>query len=314
MSNSSGANNDETSLHYISAPSEDLYRESFNPIIPPVKYLSTHYGRAAYYPIQFSLDQPKDRVLLLHGVQTPAIGLLPLTKILQVSFPETEFVLLDLWGHGLTDTPDAKHEPSLFLTLIDDILDHLQWNKVKLIGFSFGSLLTVAYAVSRPERVDSYILIAPAGLIRSSSLQPNDLEQLHSKDFQTAWNWTFNWLEGGKLIVPQDWKETVASGNLVAQAVREWQTQQHAGHKISVVGIVRDGEIMDSHSLFAQAQKIGKTASLVILGGEDDICSREDLEEFGFGNIHVIPNVGHAVVREKAPEVAGLIKSLWAAE
>ncbi|MCO5588140.1 hypothetical protein L7F22_042095 [Adiantum nelumboides] len=311
MADSTVAKNDGKS---ISAPTEDQYRQAFDPIIPPVKFIQTKYGKAAYYPITPSIgEESQDRVLLIHGVQTPAIGLYPLAKALQTSFPKTQFVLLDLWGHGLSDTPEAKHEPGLFLTLIDNLLDHLQWNKVKLIGFSFGGLLTIAYSVTRPERVDDYILIAPGGLIRSSAFTSSDLEQLRSDDFQTAYNWTSQWLEGGDLIVPQDWKKTVASGRLVAEAVREWQVQHHKGHKISVLGIVKDGEVMDAESYFSQAQKIAKPPSLVILGEKDDICTREDLEAFGYGNIHVIPNVGHAVVREKVPEVAGLIKALWGA-
>lgn len=295
----------------IPAPFEDQFRANFDPIVPPVQFISTIHGRAAYYLISPNVKEVQDRIVLVHGVQTPAIGLYPLAKALQSSFPNTEFVLLDLWGHGLSDTPDEKHELDLFLTLIDDLLDHLQWKKVKLIGFSFGALVTLAYATFKPDRVQSYILIAPAGLMRFSSLSSDDLAQLRSTALETAWNWTSQWLEGGELIVPSDWKEKVAEGHLVAEAVRRWQIDNHQGHRISVVGIVRDGGVMDSHSYFSNAQRQDKIPSLIILGEKDDICTREDLKEFGFGNIETIANVGHAVVREKVEEVAELIKKTW---
>lgn len=158
----------------IAGPSETSFTSTFGNLLPPAQYLTTKNGKAAYYSIPpSSSPEPNtkspERVLFIHGVQTPALGMLPLARKLQASFPSAHLVLMDLWGHGLSDTPVVAHEAGLFHGLIDALLDHLQWPSAHLVGFSFGGSLTVGYAASRAERVQSYALVAPAGLIKSNT-------------------------------------------------------------------------------------------------------------------------------------------------
>lgn len=40
---------------------------------------------------------------------------------------------------------------------------------------------------------------------------------------------------GGQLNIPADWKQRVEKGEVVAEAVREWQIREHPGHVASVV-------------------------------------------------------------------------------
>jgi pimeloyl-ACP methyl ester carboxylesterase len=67
---------------------------------------------------------------------------------------------------------------------------------------------------------------------------------------------------------------------------------------------------MDNDGLFAKAVKSG-VPNLVVLGGEDDVCTEEQLKELGFKDVKVVPDAGHGVVREKVPEVASFIAELW---
>ncbi|RMZ67937.1 valacyclovir hydrolase [Pyrenophora seminiperda CCB06] len=191
----------------ISGPPESTFTSLFGALLPPAQYLSTSHGKAAYYTIPQSgalKSAPSDRVLFIHGVQTPALGMLPLARALHTLFPATEFVLLDLWGHGLSDTP---------------------------------------------------ILV-------------------------------------------------------VAEAVREWQMREHAGHVASVVAIVRDGGVMDNHDCFTKAVWT-EIPSLVVLGEKDDVCTEQELRDLGFQDVFVVQQAGHGVVRERVPEVAGFIGSFW---
>lgn len=299
----------------IPGPSETDFTKTFGMLLPPAKFLSTTNGKAAYYEVLPSATNannnpdtnPKSRVLLIHGVQTPALGMLPLTRALQKSFLHVHFVLLDLWGHGLSDTPIIPHEASLFHGLIDALLDHLNWPSAHLIGFSFGGSLTVGYVATRPDRVQSFVLVAPAGLRRSA-----DFDQVHLRgdDEVAARKWVLNLLEGGELVVPQDWKERVERGEVVAEAVREWQMKMHPGHIASVVAIFRDGGVMDKHGVFETAAGKGKP-SLVVLGELDDLCTELELKELGLENVSVVPGIGHGVVRERVPEVEQLIWGFW---
>ncbi|CAJ0554537.1 Ff.00g130500.m01.CDS01 [Fusarium sp. VM40] len=298
----------------ISGPSEAAFIETFGALLPTAKYLSTPQGKAAYYEIlpsspSQSTDEP-DRILLVHGVQTPALGMLPLAGALEKSFPQAHLALIDLWGHGLSDTPVLPHEPALFHQLLDDLLDHLNWPTVHIVGFSFGGATTASYVASRPSRVKSFAFVAPAGLLRSSNFTTEDLNCLRGDNAEVARKWVLEFLEGGELVVPSDWKQRVAKGEVVAEAVREWQMREHPGHTASVVGILRDGGVMDSHAEFVKAAET-RIPSVAVLGELDDLCSKEQLAEVGFTNVFVVPQAGHGVVRDKVQDVATLITEFW---
>ncbi|KAG9189279.1 hypothetical protein G6011_06147 [Alternaria panax] len=299
----------------IPGPSESSFTSTFGALLPSAQYLQTEKGKAAYYSISPSIppsdSRIPDRVLLIHGVQTPAIGMLPLARALHDSFPHTHFVLVDLWGHGLSDTPVIPHEAALFHGLIDALLDHIRWPSAHFIGFSFGGSLTVGYTASRPSRVSSFTLVAPAGLIRMAAFSVEDQYQLrHGVDENVVRKLVLRFLEGGELVVPDDWQERVGRGEVIAQAVREWQMHEHPGHTASVVAMFRDGGVMCNHDNFAKAVQTGKP-SLVVLGENDDLCTEEQLRGYGFSDVFVVPQAGHGVVREQVPEVAGFITNFW---
>ncbi|KAF5679153.1 dihydrolipoyllysine-residue acetyltransferase component of acetoin cleaving system [Fusarium heterosporum] len=304
----------QASQQPVPGPSEAAFTEAFGALLPAAKYLQTPRGKAAYYEIppaspSQAMTGP-DKVLFVHGVQTPALGMLPLTRALAQSFPYAHLTLIDLWGHGLSDTPVLPHEPALFHQLLDDLLDHLEWSTVHLVGFSFGGVTTASYVASRPSRVKSFTLVAPAGLLRSSDFTTEEQGYMRGGDEAAAKKWVFQFLEGGELVVPADWKEKVANGEIVAAAVREWQMREHPGHEASVVGIVRDGGVMDSHAQFVKAAQTG-VPSLAVLGEMDDLCNKEKLADVGFSNVFVVPQAGHGVVRDKAQDVAALITDFW---
>ncbi|KAH7173936.1 Alpha/Beta hydrolase protein [Fusarium flagelliforme] len=293
----------------ISGPAETEFVKTFGALLPSAKLLESPHGKAAYYEILPSeIKGPIDRVLFIHGVQTPALGMLPLVRALEKSFSHAHLVLVDLWGHGLSDTPILPHEPALFHQLIDDLLDHLTWPSAHLVGFSFGGATTASYVVKRQERVKSYTLVAPAGLLNSHAIFP--AEHMRGDDEAAAQKWILNFLEGGDLVVPTNWKERVANDEIVAEAVRDWQMRNHPGHVGSVVAIFRDGGVMDSHYEFAQAGRC-LVPNLAVLGGKDDLVSEEQLAKCGFENVFVVEGAGHGVVRDRAEEVARLITDFW---
>ncbi|KAE8140857.1 Alpha/Beta hydrolase protein [Aspergillus pseudotamarii] len=302
----------------IPAPSEAAFVATFGNRLPPASYLQTPHGKAAYYellpssPTSTDGSQPVSRVLFVHGVQTPAIGLQPLAGALSSRFPSAHCVLVDLWGHGLTETPFVAHDPALFHGLLEALLVHLGWDDAHLIGYSFGGSTTASFAAAHPERVASMVLVAPAGLRRTALLDEVQRGYLRGGEGleEAARDWILEVLEGGRLVVPSDWKERVGRGEVVAEAVRDWEMKEHAGHVASVVAIFRDGGVFDKHAEFAKAATT-EIQCRCILGELDDLCSMQDLHELGLQDVVVVPQVGHGVVREKVPEVAGFIEDFW---
>lgn len=295
----------------LSAPSEQEFTAVFGSLLPPASYLSTPNGDVAYYrihPTSPTIDGK--RIFLIHGVQTPALGLLDLARVLATNDPSATIILYDHFGHGLTPTPVIPHTPSIFHDVITRLLDHLHWTSAHLVGYSFGGSLLAGYLCYWPERVDSATFVAPAGLLNSTDLDLHGQIMLcgeTGEDIEEVRDWVFNeFLEGGALVVPEDWQERVNRGEVVAEAIRHWQLTHHDGYQASVIGIVRDASVFGYHLAFQHALEVGKPC-LVILGAEDGVCSVKDVEDVGFKNIKVIENVGHAVVRERAEMVGQYI-------
>ncbi|KAI4849407.1 alpha/beta-hydrolase [Aureobasidium sp. EXF-8845] len=299
----------------IPGPSEVSFTETFGYHLPPANYISTAYGQIAYYtysPTQSTQPAKTSpaQVLFLHGVQTPALGLHPLASSLHTSFPSAEFVLVDLWGHGLSSTPIAPHSPSLFHSLIDIVLESLDWSSCHLAGYSFGGSTAISYIASSPrraEKIDSVSLVAPAGLWEAEIL---DATKLYSDDFKVAKTHVVELLEGGPLVVPVDWEARISKGEIVAEKVREWQMQHHSGHTASVIAIVRDGGIMGQEKVFRAAAKTA-IPIIAVLGETDDVVFEKDLRKVGVENVVVVKGVGHGVVRQEVGQVAEYVGQFW---
>ncbi|KAJ5711867.1 hypothetical protein N7488_006023 [Penicillium malachiteum] len=304
----------------IKAPSETTFTSTFGQLLPKATYIKTPIGRIAYYSLPPKESCPENqsnsdsisRVMFIHGVQTPAIGLYPLAHELSTRFPSTHCVLVDLWGHGLSDTPILPHSASLFHSLITTVLDTLAWDSTHVLGYSFGGSTAASFTAQWPERVKSMVLVAPAGLVRFEGFSSTEQRYLvgGEDEEEEAGKWVIEWLEGGELVVPNDWEERVANEEVVAEAVRDWEMKVHEGHMASVVGIVRDGGVWGKHAEFMAAAKTG-VPGFCVLGQLDDLCSVQDLEDVGMRNVAVVSEVGHGVVRQRVSEVASLVEEFW---
>ncbi|KAJ3544920.1 hypothetical protein NM208_g2770 [Fusarium decemcellulare] len=275
----------------ISAPSEVDFIATFGNLLPPASYVSTENGRVAFYELPPSSipplnpKRPVSRVVFLHGARTPAVGLEPLASALSSRFPYAQCVLVDFWGHGLTDTPVAPHDPVLFHALLEALMSHLGWNDAHIVGYSFGASMAASFAARKPECVASMVLLAPAGLTRSTRFGELQTSYLRGGDGleEQAQAWILRLLDGGQLVVPPDWKERTAKGTAGA---------------------------LDQHAEFAKAAETG-VKYLCIRGELDHLSTVQDLHDVGMRNVVVVPRVGHGIVRECVPEVSRLIEEFW---
>ncbi|KAH7012702.1 Alpha/Beta hydrolase protein [Microdochium trichocladiopsis] len=310
----------------VAAPPESDFTKAFGPLLPAAQYITTPKGKFAYFDLPPSSSttspttQPStvQRVLLVHGIQTPALGLYPLASHLRKAFPSTHFVTFDLWGHGLSDTPRVPHAPQLFLEQVDTLLDHLFWPSAHLVGYSLGSTIVAGYTATKTARADSVVYVAPAGLFsihdfsaaEQALLRGEPMEQGGAVDEVASRDFIIDFLEGGELVVPADAEARIAKGEVVAEAVKDWEMKVHAGHAASVAAIVRDGNIMDREEVFEKASATGKPR-FAVLGEHDGLSNLGKVQAVGIEEVVVVEGAGHAVVRAQAKEVCQAIEGFW---
>lgn len=300
--------------HVIAAPSESQFIAQFGSSYPAAQFLLSAYGTTAYYDLPAQAVSPNtlpQRLIFIHGIGTPAVGLLALARKLQASNPNLHILLYDLWGHGLSQTPLMPHVPALFHSQILHLLSHMKWPSAHVVGYSFGGVTAASLTTFHPEVVESLALIAPAGLLRRDSLtQAEDLLIRGGQGEEAARDWILNAVEGGPLVMPQDWKERLQRGELVSEAIKSWERVEHKGHVASVVAMVRDGDIFDGHEAFRMVAKSGRK-TLAVLGELDEFCTAQDLETVGWRDVVVVKGANHGLVRDNVSDVAALLQEFW---
>lgn len=141
--------------------------------LPGKRDIDTPYGSIRAYEWG-----PEDgqKVLLVHGISTPCVSIAGVAS--RLAKDGHRVLIFDLFGRGYSGTPDPDTNPQnvqLFCSQIHFVLasSPLAWtgtSKFHLVGYSLGGAISVGFAQHFPELIDSLVLIAPAGLIRSSRL------------------------------------------------------------------------------------------------------------------------------------------------
>jgi pimeloyl-ACP methyl ester carboxylesterase len=142
----------------------------------------------------------------------------------------------------------------------------LKWPSAHLLGYSGGS--TTSFTALYPDLVQSLVVVAPAGLVRSATLTEKGTSYLKrgaGVDEGVATDWIVDFGSGGPLVVSPDWKASFAKGEISGEPIRVWGREHHKGHIPSLVAIFRDGGIFDMHQHFKKASQSG-IRRLAVLG------------------------------------------------
>lgn len=300
---------------FIAAPSHASFISRFGHAFPKPTILKSELGETALYDLEAPSGQPRRQVLVVHGANTPALGMLAFAKELQALDPDIHVVLYDLWGHGLSSTPLVAHTPQIFHSQILQVLSFMQWSRVHLVGFSFGGATIVTFALLNPWAVSSVAVLAPGGLLHMNDFEPRMQELLKDSGARDpeAIEYIMSWLEGGPLVVPTDWKEKASAGKIVAEALKYWELQEHQGHPRSVLSMFRDGGVVGADESFRDFARLS-VPRIAVLADQDDICSEGQLVELGFGHVAVVKGYGHDFVRAVPGEVARIVDRFWQQE
>ena len=119
-----------------------------------------HYLDAAGVRLHYTDEGQGEPVLLLHGYAVNSDLNWRLPGISTALARQFRVISLDLRGHGLSGKP---HTPDQYgLEMVRDVprlLDHLQIQKVHLVGYSLGGFIALKAAVLYPRRLRDLTLI-----------------------------------------------------------------------------------------------------------------------------------------------------------
>lgn len=325
----------------IPAPNRDSFTAHFGHAFPVPHMLTSDLGTTAVYSLpppassrggggggaggHSSSSSPSAttrRVLLIHGLNTPALGMLSLARAIQNldAAGDTHVVLFDLWGHGLSSTPLLAHTPHVFHLQILQVLSFMKWPSAELVGYSFGACVVVSFAQHHPWTVRSAVLLAPAGLLDQTTFSRRMRELLNNdsssttgreEEEQEAAECVLEFLEGGTLQVPVDWKERSRRGEVVAEALKDWELREHQGYRQSVLSMFRDGAAYGCEKLFENFAQCPSFQKLAVVAELDPVCNKEKLAGLGIENVEVVEKQGHAFVRTASDQVASIIHRFW---
>jgi pimeloyl-ACP methyl ester carboxylesterase len=299
------------STSYIEAPNHADFTKHFGNGYPTPQHIHSDLGSTAIYDLPAPSGQSARNLLMIHGLGTPALGLLPLAKRLQALNPDTHIVLYDLWGHGLTTTPLVAHTPQIFHSQIHQVLSFMQWPRAHLLGYSLGASTVISFTNFNPWIPLSVTVLAPAGLL-TPNMWGADMQTLLTEvganRQEEAISAVLEFLEGGPLVLAEDWRERIEKeGEILATALREWELREHMGHRLSTLSIFRDGGVTGREELFKSFARLEKVEKLALVAELDPVCSRSQLEELGFENVHVVEKASHGFARANVDAVAGII-------
>lgn len=297
----------------IAAPSYESFTSRFGDAFPKPSFLESDLGTTALYELPPPSGRPNRRVLMIHGLNTPALGLLPLAKQLQALDPDAHVVLFDLWGHGLSSTPLTAHSSHLFHSQILQALSFMQWTSAHMLGYSFGGSTLIKFALYNPRAVLSAALLAPSGIVRTNIYFDQHLRDLlHDSAGRDpeAIDRVLSFLQGGPLVVPTDWQERFKGDEVVAEALQEWELNEHAGYPHSVLSMFREGGIYGCEEYYRRFAQL-PLKKIVVLGELDEVCSKDQLIGLGFDNIEVLPKRDHGLVRSAPGDIARIVYGMW---
>lgn len=130
-----------------------------NELIDQGHFINTPFGQTFYLKAGTSSNTP---ILLIHGSSSNASMWLEEIKVLEKTHP---VYALDIPGEpGKSSEERFSVENDDFSKWLKAVLDHLNLNKVILVGNSYGGWGAMNFATRHPDRVEKLILIATSGL------------------------------------------------------------------------------------------------------------------------------------------------------
>ena len=246
--------------------------------------------------LNFSNQGNGEPVLLIHGVGSANEAW---DGVLAAMATDRRYIRYDLRGHGRSSQTPGPYTLNDFVEDAIALIDHLELEKVHLIGFSLGGLIAQAIALNRPDRLKTLSLISTI-----AGRTEQEREQVRKR------------------------AETLARDGARAHltvAVERWFTDDFRQKHPEVLEARRKLSLSNNPECYAAAHKVLATNDLadrlheinlptLVMTGENDIGSSARMaklihDRIKSSELHILPLLKHAVLLEAPTTIAKLLES-----
>ena len=247
-------------------------------------------------PVHYRQTGSGPNLLLIHGVASSLHTWQEWHEILSKNFTVTSF---DLPSFGLTG-PNPKNDYSveMYMTVMDELLNHLQIEKTHIAGNSFGGFLTWHYALHNPNITDKIILSNSAGIkTHKSSVRDSGFKLfINPLTKKIAHRFT------PKFLIKKSLRNTYEDDKLVTNEVvtRYRDVLVRKGNREGFSEVLTK-TILSGEDNISKIKGI-KTPTLIIWGKNDNIIPSEEAQIFkeaiSGSKVIIYENVGHLPMEE----------------
>jgi pimeloyl-ACP methyl ester carboxylesterase len=261
---------------------------------------------------------PKDAplaILCMHGLTRNHKDFEPMIAALPDRY---QFISVDVRGRGQSDRdPDTEHyTPVIYVSDMEVLLNHLQLDRVALIGTSMGGLMAMLMMKTMPQRIRGVVLndVGPAvdktGLERIAS---------YTSDTEPKAGWDDAAAAMGKVQAgtfpdfgPDQW---MALARRTYRALDDGRVALDYDPEITrAVGKLRPGLLMRI-AMWRLYRELTKSPLLVVRGETSDILSEKTaakmIKRHPDARLAIVPRVGHAPILDE-PEAIDAIRHFLA--
>lgn len=122
-----------------------------------------------HYHIEILNEDKKRALVLLHGFT----GSSTTWHSIAHHFADYKIILIDLLGHGLTESPENPERYKLELQLrdLEGLLSRMGLQEFALAGYSMGGRVALAYACAYPDKISALILESASPGLKTDQLR-----------------------------------------------------------------------------------------------------------------------------------------------
>lgn len=254
-------------------------------------------------------DTQLPTIVMIHGFRGTHHGLDLITK----SLPGYHIIVPDLPGFGESEPFRKKHALDNYVQWLQVFIENLKLSEPPvLLGHSFGSIVTAAYASAHPDTISKLILVNPIGAPalqgpRAAMTQLAILYYLLGQKLPAKV--AHSWLSAKPIVMIM----SNAMAKTKDKQLRAFIHNQHLQHFSTFANPTMLSEAFKtsvSHTVRDHAKNIS-APTLLIAGDIDDITPLSKQKElatlFSNAQLTVIKNVGHLTHYETPDQVAKLI-------